>query len=1088
MNSPENCRDTAERRGRIREAARRSGSREPNGIDYVEVEEGQKVVTVYFLNKAPHGVRPENVIITGGVRVRDIRVLAVTLCEVEDEARDDCMRVVLDKYGDFSTYTLSLVEARGARSLQSPLEGFDPRYARIDFSFKANCPSDLDCAPAGDCHKEPPPEPEIDYLARDYASFRQLIYDRLSLVMPDWTERHVPDVGVALVELFAYVGDYLSYFQDAVATEAYLDTARRRISVRRHARLVDYYVHEGCNARAWVTLEVSEDVTFDGAKDFYFVTGRSASYGSGKRVLTGEDLRDLPPDRFEVFEPLAAAPRRQPVRLHASHSRIGFYTWGDRECCLPVGATSATLKDGWVKGEGPAAQKGYEQDAPAKDYEQDATAQEYKAPAQGYRQGKPAHNIKQAPPAREYKQNPPARDYEQSEPARDYEEDAPAPVYERGPAQERGRSLRLKVGDVLIFEEVLGPQTGAKPDADPGHRHAVRLTRVEPRLDELYDQPVVEIEWAAEDALPFTLCLSAVARAPECLYLEDVSVARGNVILVDHGRTSQPEFLKVPDAEELPAGCSGPFEPRETRLKPARFRPALKHPNVTHRAPFPSPAATRAVQAQLLARLTEEVRARVERFWKRARYGHALAPEELSELLTIFGRKTLARVGLIPSAGAKEKQYPAAAEQAESLGRLLARFDDYLSKKARRLRVLRERVLGGYVLARAEREEIGEMFGAALAEDFDPSGARMFGPASVALTQDPREALPCVKVAKRRPVVPPTDEQIESAYLSNHYPRWWPTRDLLGEDDGRRRFVAEVDNEGRAQLRFDAGAPGRAPEPGTELAATYRVGNGPAGNVGAEAVSHLVLRPRAATRKNELGGVIVRVRNPLPAAGGVPQETADEVRIFAPGAFRKDLRRAITPEDYAGLAERDASGEVQRAAASMRWGGSWYRVHTAIDPRGTAPAPEQLLTEVEGSLHPYRRIGHDLSTRPARYVPLDIALEVCILPHYLRGHVRAALRDVFSNRALAGGRRGFFHPDNLSFGQAVHLSRLVAAAQAVEGVESVRVTRLRRLFEGPRGEIDDGVLPLGPLEVARLDNDPNFPEHGRLVLDVRGGR
>ena len=68
--------------------------------------------------------------------------------------------------------------------------------------------------------------------------------------MPDWQETHAPDLGVALVELLAYAGDYLSYYQDAVATEAYLGTARQRISVRRHARLVDYRMHEGCNARA----------------------------------------------------------------------------------------------------------------------------------------------------------------------------------------------------------------------------------------------------------------------------------------------------------------------------------------------------------------------------------------------------------------------------------------------------------------------------------------------------------------------------------------------------------------------------------------------------------------------------------------------------------------------------------------------------------------------------------------------------------------------------------------------------------------------------------------------------------------------
>ena len=65
----------------------------------------------------------------------------------------------------------------------------------------------------------------------------------------------MPYLGIALVELFAYAGDHLSYYQDAVGTEAYLDTARRRTSVRRHVRLVDYPMHDGCNARAWVCAE-----------------------------------------------------------------------------------------------------------------------------------------------------------------------------------------------------------------------------------------------------------------------------------------------------------------------------------------------------------------------------------------------------------------------------------------------------------------------------------------------------------------------------------------------------------------------------------------------------------------------------------------------------------------------------------------------------------------------------------------------------------------------------------------------------------------------------------------------------------------
>jgi hypothetical protein len=55
-------------------------------------------------------------------------------------------------------------------------------------------------------------------------------------------------------------------------------------------------------------------------------------------------------------------------------------------------------------------------------------------------------------------------------------------------------------------------------------------------------------------------------------------------------------------------------------------------------------------------------------------------------------------------------------------------------------------------------------------------------------------------------------------------------------------------------------------------------------------------------------------------------------------------------------------------------------------------------------------------------------------------------------------------------------------------VQSVTVTKLERLFAGPNGEIAQGVLALGSLEIARCDNDPNFPENGQLKLIMRGGR
>jgi hypothetical protein len=133
-------------------------------------------------------------------------------------------------------------------------------------------------------------------------------------------------------------------------------------------------------------------------------------------------------------------------------------------------------------------------------------------------------------------------------------------------------------------------------------------------------------------------------------------------------------------------------------------------------------------------------------------------------------------------------------------------------------------------------------------------------------------------------------------------------------------------------------------------------------------------------------------------------------------------------------------------------------------------------------------MGHDLKIVTARLVPLDIAITVCVLPHYLRGHVETALLEVFSTGVLPDGRLGLFHPDNLTFGDGIYLSKLVAAAQAVTGVESARVTTLKRLYEDPNHEIENGLLPLSPLEVAQLEKDPSFPEHGTLTLTMGGGR
>src|SRR5262249_22121649 len=145
----------------------------------------------------------------------------------------DRIRLVTDKPGDHSPYLLTLTHP-----------DLDPPLSQVVVSFVAPCPTDIDCKTIDECPPELLEEPLIDYLAQDFNSFRRMLLDVASARHPHFTDGNVADLAFTILETLAYEGDRLAYFQDAVATEAFLDTARQRRSVRRHARLVDYAMHE----------------------------------------------------------------------------------------------------------------------------------------------------------------------------------------------------------------------------------------------------------------------------------------------------------------------------------------------------------------------------------------------------------------------------------------------------------------------------------------------------------------------------------------------------------------------------------------------------------------------------------------------------------------------------------------------------------------------------------------------------------------------------------------------------------------------------------------------------------------------------
>jgi hypothetical protein len=218
----------------------------------------------------------------------------------------------LDSEGDDSVYTLSV----HGRDIDSFADRRTLRF-HLDEERPFDC---FEAAPA------PAPDPQlvtIDYLAKDYTSFRQALVDFIPTRLADWTERSEADLGIMLLELLAATADELSYMQDRVANEAFLSTATQRRSVADHLALVGYSLDEGAAAYTWLQFQVSGTAPI------------TLPSSPGLRVSTTPQNAN---DALVVFETMA------PATLRAEHNEIAIYTDQNRNCCLPRAALSVALE------------------------------------------------------------------------------------------------------------------------------------------------------------------------------------------------------------------------------------------------------------------------------------------------------------------------------------------------------------------------------------------------------------------------------------------------------------------------------------------------------------------------------------------------------------------------------------------------------------------------------------------------------------------------------------------------------------------------------------------------------------------------
>jgi hypothetical protein len=187
--------------------------------------------------------------------------------------------------------------------------------------------SDYDAKGCGCCRKgvhvtplairNRPALSRIGYRIGTYGSFRRDMLERIATkdALKDWTARDATDYGVALIDMWAYLGDILTFYQERIANEAFLGTAVHRDSVMRLAALLDYRPSPGAAATTYVA--------------FFLDKGKTLQIPVGLRVQSVPGQNEKP-QKFETVEALAADAALNALRAFGVPAPYDPFTQGSK--------------------------------------------------------------------------------------------------------------------------------------------------------------------------------------------------------------------------------------------------------------------------------------------------------------------------------------------------------------------------------------------------------------------------------------------------------------------------------------------------------------------------------------------------------------------------------------------------------------------------------------------------------------------------------------------------------------------------------------------------------------------------------------
>ena len=773
----------------------------------------------------------------------------------------------------------------------------------------------------------------VAYRVGTYASFRQAMLQALSEhpELRGLTTRDSDDYGITFLELWAAVADFLNFYQERYANEAFLRTARFRDSVERLAALIDYRPRPGVAARAWLTFTLDD--------------GKRLEVPAGQQVQSVPEQDELP-QVFETLEAVTADARLNRLRVLPAPIPLPVL--------LPQGATESILD----RIDGPAIAAGL---APG-DRVLLFKAGTGKAPE------------------------------EKRIGALETRDDAVVLVWDQ-PIQSIGWSApntqAFKFRRVLRLFGHNAPPSFMQPDDSSG-RIVWSMESTE------FDLPAGDTLWldGQVDGLhPGAKLLVANAPSQKTLVtIQSVQTAAKTIGPLSSAVTRLDVIPNIPQMIDLRRVLVYELEGDPITFWDADYPQALTGEEVY----LPGVA----VDDDELDTGVEVGRPIVRDAFEP---GVVLFPSDIEKGRTVLldddsGDPVRAVVQEIP-----EIVPPSAAPGSFCHLKLTLDVDGALAHDAA------SAVLLGNVAHASHGETVnGEILGSGDAAAVFPR---------LALSKAPLTHLPA---GGSEGAAPSLDVRVDGIL-------WRRVAGLFGQPPDAEVYELRHD-DGATIVQFGDDETGAVPPSGrNNLTATYRVGAGLAGRVGAGALTTLLAKPTG----------LAEATNPLAAEGGADPESLEAARHNAPRTVRT-FGRAVSLLDFEDLVT--ASGEVAKARATWVWDGLERAIHLTIAGQDGGTFSEQARRDLGDNLRTVRDPNHRLRIDNFTTVFVELHAGIAVDPAHEREVVAAAARQAVIDA---------LDFDTMALGQAVHLSDLYRVLQEVPGVVFVDIDRLQ--FKRPSG-------------------------------------